>query len=123
MKDVKYTIDFSEDGKPLLYITVTDGVRDIRPEWYFSTAQLNTLAFSSFFSKALSSDLPLKTIFVDDPIAHYDDMNILGFADLMRCLITETSFQYIMSTHDRKIFDIMRRKISPKYYKAVYIEL
>ena len=123
MKDVKYTIDFSEDGKPLLYITVTDGVHPIRPEWYFSTAQLNTLAFSSFFSKALSSDLPLKTIFVDDPIAHFDDMNILGFADLMRCLITETSFQFVMSTHDRKIYDIMRRKINPKYYRATYIEL
>ena len=114
---------FSKDGTPLLFISVTDGEREIRPEWYFSTAQLNTLVFSAFFSRALRSNLPLKTIFIDDPIAHFDDMNILGFADLMRCLITKTSFQFVMSTHDRKIFEIMKRKLPTKYYKSRFIEL
>lgn len=123
MKQVKYSIDFSKDEKPLLYISVSDGETEIRPEWYFSTAQLNTLVFSSFFSRALDSTLPLKTIFIDDPIAHFDDMNILGFADLMRCLIMETPFQFIMSTHDRKIFNIMKRKLPPEYYKTQFIEL
>lgn len=123
MKQVQYTIDFSKDGKPLLYISVSDGANEIRPEWYFSTAQLNTLVFSSFFSRALDSALPLKTIFIDDPIAHFDDMNILGFADLMRCLIMETPFQFIMSTHDRKIFNIMKRKLPSEYYRTQFIEL
>ena len=123
MKQVQYTIDFSKDGKPLLYISVSDGTNEIRPEWYFSTAQLNTLVFSSFFSRALNSTLPLKTIFIDDPIAHFDDMNILGFADLMRCLIMETPFQFIMSTHDRKIFNIMKRKLPSEYYRTQFIEL
>jgi len=125
MKKVKYPIGFSKDGKPLLYISVSDGdgANEIRPEWFFSTAQLNTLVFSSFFSRALDSTLPLKTIFIDDPIAHFDDMNILGFADLMRCLIMETPFQFIMSTHDRKIFNIMKRKLPSDYYKTKFIEL
>lgn len=123
MKQVKYKIDFSKDGKPLLYISVSDGANEIRPEWFFSTAQLNTLVFSSFFSRALDSTLPLKTIFIDDPIAHFDDMNILGFADLMRCLIMETPFQFIMSTHDRKIFKIMKRKLPSEYYGTQFIEL
>lgn len=124
MKRVKYTIEFSEDDvTPQLYLTASDGNRNIRPEWYFSTAQMNTLVFSAFFSRALKSDLDLKTIFIDDPIAHFDDMNILGFADLMRCLIMETPFQFIMSTHDRKIYEIMRRKLPSDLYRAKYIEL
>lgn len=123
VKNVRYQIDFSRENKPQLFITASDGENEFRPEWYFSTAQLNTLAFSSFFSRALKSKLPLKTIFIDDPIAHFDDMNILGFADLMRCLIMQTPFQYVMSTHDRKIFDIMRRKLPEDLYKAKYIEL
>ena len=123
MKNVKYTIEFSKDDKPMLYISVNDGENDIRPEWYFSTAQLNSLVFSAFFSRALRSQLPLKTIFVDDPISHFDDMNILGFADLMRYMITKTPFQFIMSTHDRKIYNIMKRKLPPDYYKTKYIEL
>ena len=123
MKKVQYTIGFSKEVKPLLYISVSDGTNELRPEWFFSTAQLNTLVFSSFFSRALDSTLPLKTIFIDDPIAHFDDMNILGFADLMRCLIMETQFQFIMSTHDRKIFNIMKRKLPPEYYRTKFIEL
>lgn len=123
MKNVRYAIEFSDEDNPQLYTCASDGTTEIRPEWYFSTAQLNTLVFSSFFGRALKSDLPLKTIFIDDPIAHFDDMNILGFADLLRCLIMETPFQFVLSTHDRKIFDILRRKLPENLYRAKYIEL
>ncbi len=124
MKSIEYTIEFSKEDKPQLYITANDANNNkIRPEWYFSTAQMNTLVFSAFFSRALNSDLELKTIFIDDPIAHFDDMNILGFADLIRCLIMETPFQFIMSTHDRKIYEIMKRKLPSDLYRAKYIEL
>ena len=59
-----------------------------RPETYFSTAQLNTVAFSSFFGRALSANnLPVKAICIDDPIGHFDDMNIWEFTDMIRCIL------------------------------------
>ena len=123
MKIVKYSIAFSPEDKPQLFISASDGMNEIRPEWYFSTAQLNTLAFSSFFSKAIKSDLAIKTIFIDDPISHFDDMNILGFADMMRSFIMETPYQVIMSTHDRKIYEILKRKLPTEFYRSMFIEL
>lgn len=85
-----------------------------RPEIYFSTAQLNTVAilvlflverFNSF------SKLPIQSIFIDDPIGSYDDMNALGFADLIRSLLENSKCQIIMSTHDETIFKILQRKL------------
>lgn len=83
MKNVDYCLSFNEKDEPQLYIVVneqSDGETELyRPEWYFSTAQLNTVAFSSFFGRALSTkNLAFRTIFVDDPISHFDDMNVLG---------------------------------------------
>ena len=100
-------------------------VSDYRPEIYFSTAQLNTVAFSSFFSRALEKgkDLPLKTIFIDDPIGHFDDMNVLGFADLMRSLIESSKCQIVMSTHDEKVLRILQRKLSDEYYSSCFLTL
>lgn len=112
-----------------LFITLSesesDSDSDYRPEIYFSTAQLNTVAFSSFFSRALDrkNNLPIQTIFIDDPIGHFDDMNILGFADLMRSLIDNSNWQIVISTHDEKIFRILQRKLSGEYYSSCFLKL
>ncbi len=73
-------MNFNEKDEPQLFIEVCEGEESskevYRPETYFSTAQLNTVAFSSFFGRALSTNnLPVKTICIDDPIGHFDDMN------------------------------------------------
>lgn len=74
-----------EKNEPELYIkTLADKREPYHPELFFSTAQLNTVALSSFLSRALSlTEIPIGTIVIDDPVGHFDDMNILGFADLM----------------------------------------
>lgn len=128
MKNVDYHLSFNEKDEPQLYIVVNeqiDGEADsYRPEWYFSTAQLNTVAFSSFFGRALSTEsLAFRTIFVDDPISHFDDMNILGFSDMIRSIIESMDCQIIMSTHDRKIYNILRRKLDDQYYSSCFINL
>lgn len=96
-----------------------------RPEIYFSTAQLKTVAFSSFFSRALNtySKLPIQSIFIDNPIGSYDDMNVLGFADLIRCLLENIKCQIVMSIHDETVFKILKRKLDKKYYSSCFIEL
>lgn len=126
MKRVDYQLDFNEKDEPQLFVQVRDEKEQgaYRPEWYFSTAQLNTVAFSSFFGRALTAEnLSLSTIFVDDPIGHFDDMNILGFADLMRSVLEVNDCQVILSTHDEKVFRILERKLNPEYYSAKFITL
>lgn len=128
MKNITYHIEFSENDEPQLFIKVcepdeTDG-GFYRPEVYFSTAQLNTVAFSSFFGRALAAkDIGVKTICVDDPIGHFDDMNILGFTDMIRCILESQDCQIIMSTHDEKVFQIMQRKLNADYYNTSFIRL
>ncbi len=128
MKNVKYHLSFNEKDEPQLNIYVSEANDEMsdeyRPEWYFSTAQLNTVAFSSFLSRALAADnLRLGTIFIDDPIGHFDDMNILGFTDLIRSIFERSDCQIIMSTHDEKIFRILERKLDDEYYSSCFIRL
>lgn len=90
MKKVSYEIMYNDEkNEPELYIkTQADEREPYHPELFFSTAQLNTVALSSFLSRALSlTGIPIGTIVIDDPVGHFDDMNILGFADLMRSII------------------------------------
>ena len=128
MKSVDYKLSFNDKDEPELCIQVKDSEKGegntYRPEWYFSTAQLNTVAFSSFFSKAIMSEnIPISTIFIDDPIGSFDDMNILGFADLMRSILECTKLQIIMSTHDEKVYNILERKLNPEFYSSAFITL
>lgn len=128
MKDVEYELSFNDKEEPQLCIYVRedkDGdASSYRPEWYFSTAQLNTVAFSSFFSRALlAKDLGFSTIFIDDPIGHFDDMNVLGFADLIRSILELSDCQIVMSTHDEKVFRILERKLNNEYYSSCFIRL
>lgn len=128
MKNVDYHLSFNEKDEPQLYIVVNEQIdgetESYRPEWYFSTAQLNTVAFSSFFGRALSTNnVAFRTIFVDDPISHFDDMNVLGFSDMIRSILESVDCQIIMSTHDRKIYNILRRKLDSQYYSSCFINL
>lgn len=128
MKNVEYNLSFNDKDEPQLHIRVSEGYGEqvdfYRPELYFSTAQLNTVAFSSFFSRALTADnIDFRTIFIDDPIGHFDDMNILGFTDLLRSIFETSDCQIIMSTHDEKIFRILERKLNSDYYSSCFIRL
>lgn len=128
MKNIRYEVDFSEKNDPELKIIVAGDENhqgeEYRPEWYFSTAQLNSVAFSSFFSTALMvNDCSMGTILVDDPIGHFDDMNVLGMADLLRSIIEKSNIQIILSTHEERVFSILERKISSDYYSSKFIKL
>lgn len=129
MKNIKYELDFNDQDKPELYIRVSEADKiknkdSYRPEWFFSSAQLNMVAFSSFFSRALQAkDLSLNTIFIDDPIGHFDDLNILGFTDLLRSVLEAYDCQIVIATHDEKIFNVLQRKLSNEYYNSKFIRL
>ena len=114
-----------EKNEPELYInTRTEDQNVYQPEWFFSTAQLNTVALSSFLSRALSlTELPIGTILIDDPVGHFDDMNILGFADLIRSILEKSGKQIIITTHDETVYQIFRRKLPPEKYRSRFIDM
>lgn len=129
MKNIEYNISFNEDNKPQLYMQVKELQENqdsdaYRPEWFFSSAQLNTVAFSSFFSRALQAEgLPIGTIFIDDPIECFDDINMLGFADLIRSVLELSNCQIIISTHDERVFRILERKLDRNFYSSCFVRL
>ena len=85
---------------------------------------MNTVALSSFLSRALSLvDIPIDTIVIDDPVGHFDDMNILGFADLVRSILENSRKQIVITTHDETVYQIFRRKLPPENYHSRFIDL
>lgn len=120
---LQYQISFNVDGKPELYVKALSDKEDgIIPELFFSSAQLNTVALSVFLGGALSADNPrIKTIFIDDPIGHFDDLNVLSFIDVIRTIISETDWQIVISTHEENFYEIMKVKLSPEYYNSKFL--
>ena len=50
-------------------------------------------------------------------------MNILGFTDMVRCILEKQDCQIIMSTHEEKLYQIMKRKLDPNFYNTLFIQL
>jgi DNA repair exonuclease SbcCD ATPase subunit len=124
-ESLKYEITFNENGQPELYIKGASNMdnQEIIPELFFSSAQLNTVALSIFLGGALTAvDYDLRTIFIDDPIGHFDDINALAFVDLLRAIISSGKWQIIISTHDESLFNLFQNKISSDYYKSKFIK-
>jgi exonuclease SbcC len=127
LTDMNISLTFGEDNRlQLSYEMIRKDEREkgYTAEIYLSTAQLNAVAFSSFFARALTEkQVDIHSIIIDDPIGSFDDMNILGFADLIRSIIMHTDVQIIMTTHDSKIFDIMKRKLNEEYHSSRFYRL
>jgi len=122
--DLKYEIKFDNDI-PGLYVKgeAQSNNIDILPEFFYSTAQMNTVALSIFISKAISKKTSkVKTIFIDDPIACFDDINSLAFVDLVRTIIEKGEWQIILSTHDESLNKLFQNKISSEYYNSRFIK-
>jgi DNA repair exonuclease SbcCD ATPase subunit len=78
----------------------------------FSSAQLNAVAVCVFMAMNLAiSRSQAAFALLDDPIQNMDDFNVLGLLDLLRGLIGER--QFVVSTHDEQIGELLRRKLRP----------
>ena len=88
-----------------MYMKVLNNEKeDLMPELFFSSAQLNTVALSMFLGGALSTANPnVQSIFIDDQVGHFDDLNVLSFIDVLRTIITETGWQ-IVFLHMKRAF-------------------
>lgn len=84
-----------------------------KPEYLFSSGQLNTFGISMFLSMALRQNwLNLDVLWLDDPIQNLDDINILSFIDFIRGLIDSSGRkkQVFLSTHDERFYDLIMNK-------------
>jgi len=76
-----------------------------------------------FLSMTLRQNwLNLDTVLLDDPIQNLDDINVLSFIDLIRGLLDLKSKQVILSTHDERFYNLVKRKFSNYKLKSFRFE-
>lgn len=124
LKQLICEFGFNKEDKPeLTFKVVGKDNKKYSPEWYFSTAQLNVVAFSVFLGRALQAeDAPIQSILIDDPVGHFDEMNVVCFVDLLRNIVENTGRQLIISTHEERVFGLLQRKLPKTEYPVCYID-
>ena len=102
-------------GRGHLWPTIDDATTAVtvdEPAKYLSSSQVNVLALSVFLALNLGIDtLPLDVVALDDPLQSLDDVNLLGFVDLLRRM--KGRRQIIVSTHDERFGALLGRKLRP----------
>jgi len=78
-----------------------------------------SLFVSAAITQTWSQFLP---VLLDDPVAHFDDMNSYAFLDLVRELVAEPGKgrQFIISTCDERLYRLMRQKFKRMDGKAIF---
>ena len=111
--------------KSKILVRVSRGGKLFRPTDYFSQSQQQTLLLGLFLTACVSQTWSgLAPVFLDDPIAHFDDLNIFAFLDLIDGLLNDYGAgkrQFVISTCDQKFLELSREKFayrgeSVKYY-------
>jgi DNA repair exonuclease SbcCD ATPase subunit len=122
-KDIDFSVDVTHN-KVGINFSASDSALHARPEFLFSSAQLNTFGVSMFLSMALRQNwLSLDTVLLDDPIQNLDDINVLSLIDLLRGLLDlQNGKQIILSTHDERFYHLVKRKFSDYRMKAFRFE-
>ena len=122
-------IEIRSEGPNIVVRVLRDG-KLLRPTDYFSQSQQQTLLLGMFLTACISQNWSgLAPVFLDDPIAHFDDLNVFAFLDLMDGLLNDYGAgkrQLIISTCDHKFVELARQKFAyrgenVKYYTFVGI--
>jgi hypothetical protein len=100
-------------GSGELYFAVSSSQKTTRanPSTIFSASQLNILAVVIFIALNLRSESSDSVLMLDDPIHSMDDLNVLGFCDVMRQL--KANRQIVLSTHSRDFYKLLLSKFRP----------
>ena len=77
-----------------------------------STSQRRTLVLSIFFQLHLSNPSAPPFLLFDEPTAHIDPLNSLLLMDFLRELVITYNRQLFVTTNDRNIANLFRRKFS-----------
>ena len=124
-KKIEIDATFAENPRLNIKIKKIDDSSSINPIVYLSSAQVNILSLSIFLAKALQNkETLINTIFMDDPIQYLDSINIVSFIDLLRAITTDPAIdrQVVISTHDENFFNLLKKKLDPKFHNSKFIE-
>jgi DNA repair protein SbcC/Rad50 len=94
-------------------VRVRRGKENLRPVDYFSQSQQQTLLLGLFLTACSSQTWSsFSSVFLDDPVTHFDDLNIYSLLDLISGLLNTDSRrrQFIISTCDDKFLQLALRK-------------
>ena len=101
-----------KDTELFFKVSPRGGSPSANPSTVFSASQLNVLAVSIFLALNLKSPAPLDLMFLDDPIQAMDDINVLGFCEVLRQL--KSKRQLFVSTHSPDLYNLLRSKLRPE---------
>ena len=108
-------VQIHSEGPKILVRVPRDG-KLLRPTDYFSQSQQQTLLLGLFLTTCVSQNWSgLAPVFLDDPITHFDDLNIFAFLDLIDGLLNDHSAgkrQFVVSTCDQKFLELAREKFA-----------
>ncbi|QOZ71888.1 hypothetical protein [Bradyrhizobium arachidis] len=101
--------------KSEISVTVKRHGVELRPVDYFSESQKQTLQLGLFLTACSGQNWSaLAPVFLDDPVTHFDDLNIYALLDLIMGLLKSDfgTRQFIVSTCDEKFFQLARQKFN-----------
>ena len=96
---------------------------ELRPTDYFSQSQQQTLVLGLFLTACISQTWSgFSPIFMDDPVTHFDDLNIYSFLDLILGLLKSDhgKRQFVISTCDEKLLQLALQKFNHLGNRAVF---
>jgi len=107
--------DINIESSHGLIFKLNDEFERVQADYIFSSAQKNVLALSIFLGFAFQQSWSnLDQIFIDDPIQNMDDINVVGFVDILRNLFSNESKMnnktIVLTTHDEKFRNLVKMK-------------
>jgi exonuclease SbcC len=96
---------------------------ELRPVDYFSQSQQQTLVLGIFLTASISQTWSgFSTVFMDDPVTHFDDLNTYAFLDLIVGLLESDlgKRQFVISTCDEKMLKLARQKFRHLDGRAIF---
>jgi exonuclease SbcC len=97
----------------------------VPPTDFFSDSQKQILMLSIFLAGGLRQNWSgFAPVLLDDPVTHFDDLNAYAFVELIRGIVatSPSEWQFVVSTCEQRLFDLMRRKFSRLPSGAVFYE-
>jgi exonuclease SbcC len=97
----------------------------VPPTDFFSDSQKQILMLSIFMAGALRQNWSgFAPVLLDDPVTHFDDLNSYAFVELIRGMVATAPhrWQFVVSTCEQRLFDLMKRKFSRLSAGAIFYE-
>ena len=101
----------ADDAK--ITVSVKRNGEELRPIDFFSQSQQQTLMLGLFLTACSAQTWSsFSTVFLDDPVTHFDDLNTYALLDLISGLLesADGGKQFIISTCDDRLLDLARQK-------------